>query len=105
MQSSFKERKTQNCREKGLDMRENIINGKFIIACALFLAICMIVPVWQRSVSAGLSLRINTVNSEIVALEEQRTQVKAQIERMTDSEYLRQVALASDYAYNNESNI
>lgn len=86
-------------------MKERSINRKMIIAATLFLGICMIIPVWQSSVSTRLSLKINVVDTEIVALEEQRTQVKAQIERMTDSEYLRQVALSTDSMINVASNI
>ena len=86
-------------------MKEKSINRKMIIFATLFLGLCMVIPVWQSAVSTRLALRINVVNSEIVALEEQKTQVKAQIERMTDSEYLRQVALSTDSMLNVAGNI
>ena len=86
-------------------MREKSINRTMILCAVVFLSICLCIPVWQRAVSAGLSVKINTLETDIVALNEQTVRIKAQIDAMTNPETLRQVALVRDNKSDIASNI
>lgn len=85
-------------------MKEQGINLTLVIFSIIFIGMCLIIPVWQSSESARINHQISAYESRISALNVQKTQVKAQIEHLTDPSYLRQFAML-DVDSNIASNI
>ena len=77
-------------------MNNKTFSVKFVTFAVVFLGLCMLVPVWQSSVSAGLSYKINALNTNISALSRQSTEVKAQIANITNPENMVRMASTCD---------
>lgn len=59
-----------------------------IVVILVFVGLCMLVPVWQSAVSAGITSKIERSKSNIVYLSEKQIVEKGQIARRTTPEYL-----------------
>lgn len=80
-------------KREEIDMKEKAISTKLVVFAVVFISCCLIVPIWQSAVSTSLTLKINSLNTEIIALGNQTSQVKAQIANLTDPDNI--VRLAS----------
>lgn len=62
--------------------------GLGIVVILIFVGICMLVPVWQSAVTAGIQSRIEKTKTNIVYLSERKIVEKGLIARRTTPEYL-----------------
>lgn len=70
--------------------RETKAKGKSfsIVVILIFVGLCMLVPVWQSAVSAGIHSKIERSKANIMYLSEKQIVEKGQIARRTTPEYL-----------------
>lgn len=80
------------------------IDIRLIVLSIIFISLCLVIPVWQSSVSASLNYRIADIDTKIMALTQQTTEVRAQIKAMTDESYVINMAKSFDSSINVASN-
>ena len=63
------------------------VNVLFVLT-AIFIALCLFIPVWQSAVSADLSKSLAKEEKKLDVLQDQKTVLKAAIEKQSNPEEL-----------------
>lgn len=81
------------------------INSFKVFAIVLAMAICLMIPIWQSSVTTRLNNQIRQENEKLLALDKQTAIVQAQIERQTSPEYVAYQAAVKGFQFDQISSI
>lgn len=76
-----------------------------VFTIAIAMTICLLIPIWQSSVSLKLEKQIKEENAKLVAINEQKMSMQAMISKTTSPEYLVYQAATRGFQFNQISSI